>query len=155
MDREKSTARKISAERSWPTLSSTEQPSRTSGDSRRRKRNRPEKNSGRENGNESEKARRRENGNRPEKGCRRKKREQTGKKGAEPAGGYDHSLRNEKNCIYKFGTGKPESGKWQRIRRSAPRPESRCCRRRPAPHTDTQRRCRKPEPYFGPPSGRG
>lgn len=32
MDREKSTARKISAERSWPTLSSTEQPSRTSGD---------------------------------------------------------------------------------------------------------------------------
>ena len=140
MDREKST---VFRQKQFPE------------DSRRRKRNRPEKNSGRENGNESEKARRRENGNRPEKGCRRKKREQTGKKGAEPAGGYDHSLRNEKNCIYKFGTGKPESGKWQRIRRSAPRPESRCCRRRPAPHTDTQRRCRKPELYFGPPSGRG
>lgn len=134
MERERSTARRNSAERNWPTLSPTEQSDRAAGgksgaekwpvckrnqkEGRRRRWKRPEKSCGREKRKRPEKSCGREKRKRPEKSGRREKRTEkscgrrkpAAEKGAKPAGGYDNSIGNERNRIHKFSAGRSKSG---------------------------------------------
>ena len=171
MDREKSTARKISAERSWPTLSSTEQPSRTSGDKAGQKK---AQSSGRSSSRKTAEegsgtgqrktavgktgtSQRKPEGGKTGTGQKRAAGEKSGNRQVKKAQSQPEvmTIRSGMRRTAYTNSGQESRNQGNGSVSGGQHRVQSPCRRRPAPHTDTQRRCRKPELYFGPPSGRG